>query len=178
MADGQITINQRATEPNAPGVGKIALAYNNVTGRWEGKLPNGDLVLFESLFGSTKVFADRQDDQTTTDGTNWTTYLTTNGNNFPTDGRYVIFLSFFYGYSVDTRDFESRILIDGAQVGEILKLEGKDSGTDQRVPATIMAITTNNLTNSNFQVQHQFKAQQNGDEARMYSSTIGIWRIS
>ena len=72
----------------------------------------------------------------------------------------------------------SRIAIDGTTLEEELRIEHKDTGSDIRLPIGYnYIIDGSDLSNLGGFIDFDFKCQENGDTARVYSATITFKRV-
>ena len=126
-----------------------------------------------SVFG-TEYSEIRSTVDATTGSGSFQPVLTLNTEIVPT-GKYLI--SFFYnwGYSTVQRDFVAQIMIDDKNVIMVHQQEPKDPGVDQR-NITSGSIPVE-LTQGSHKIELQYRAQQNGDTARIYNMNLQIWRV-
>jgi len=123
----ELIMGQNTGEPNQPSSGKIALGYNNVTGRFEGKLPGGTLVLFESDYGKQLAIAQRIADVTTTSGSPQD-YQQIALTNLEIGKVYQVDWSWAWSLDDITSKIGFRILLDSSSLaGFIYQIEPKDA---------------------------------------------------
>lgn len=90
--------------------------------------------------------------------------------------KYRIAANFFYGHNSASNDIRARLTLDGSPVYEI-RVEPKDSGIDQRLPAHIVDYPVN-LTNGNHTIGLEYRPSSGNRVSRMYRSTLEVWRVS
>lgn len=113
---------QNTASPNTPGAGKIALGYNNATGRWEGRLPNGDIVLFQSEYGTQLTIGQKDSDIANATAT-YATYQTFSLTGLTIGKVYEIEANIVWSLSNKAGEFRARIQIDAVTEGEEISEE-------------------------------------------------------
>jgi len=114
----------------------------------------------------------------TTTGSSFTTYSVLNFTVTDTSvvNKYRVNADFLWGHNSGSNDIRIRMLFDGVQLGEELRIEPKDSGRDQRLQNNILEFPTN-LTSGNHSVSLQYRPSSTSRVSRMYRSKIEVWRV-
>ena len=153
----QIVFAQRSSEPDTPSSGKVALAYNGTANRFEGKLPNGDLVTFSAPYGASVQIAQKNVTESTT-STTFQTYQTLNLINLNVGEVYKVTWSFTFNHSSASNSMNIRHLLDASLLGSLVTKEPKDS-------SDLMAYT---------QVNYFIASSASQTIEVQYSSEVGV----
>lgn len=84
--------------------------------------------------------------------------------------------SFSWGHNSASNDARFRVLVDGVPLPEELRIEPKDPGTDQRIPAEILDYL-DNLSIGNHSIALQARPATASRITRIYKAVIEVWRV-
>jgi hypothetical protein len=157
-----LIMGQNVGSPQVPSAGKVGLGYNNVTGRWEGRLPNGDIILFQSVYGSNLHIVQKDTDESTTSAV-FQTYQTITATGLTIGSVYKY--EFVFQWSLDNKagEFLCRTQLDAVSQGEELGFE--TATANQIKSASIKRFFTATATSHAITVQFASGA----NTATMYS---------
>lgn len=177
----KIILNQTAQAPTAPAVGKATITLTT-TNKVRITDSDGNSFIFEesSVYGSNSAYTKDQYYDTNT-STNYSTYtgLIYEAGLAVAGQKYEIEFSAIVNYSTASRNIKLRVALDGNTLEEEISVELKDTGTDVRVPMGYKYIVDGSvLNNAGGFVDFDFRSQQNGDTAKVYSATVTFKRIS
>jgi len=176
---GKLTIKEESSNPQTPVSGNRTM-YPKQDGWYE----INDSGVVKNLF-SDKVFGlnyigQSSSGQDTNTLNSFKTYL---GLSYPsgiaTNGyKYEIEFHALTRYSTSGRNHICRIALDGNTIEEEISIEHKDTGSDIRFPIGYKYIIDGNQLNGNGGfIDFDYRAQQNGDTARVYSCTLTFKRV-
>lgn len=140
---------------------------------WQGNVkPIGAL---NPVIGSQRVFKRKTTQQNST-STGFTQYdsMTVN-NNLATSVKHEFICDFKWGYASGSQDIRVRIMLNGVQQGDEIRLEPKDAGTDQRISGSFF--DEFDMPPGNNIVSIEFASSQGGTQARMYESKMRSMRV-
>lgn len=181
MANGVITFLKRLTAPSAPAVGKTRLYIDDSGSKPEVKYINEDGNIYDlrSVYGSNlETISEFYTDTSTS--VNFKTYGgTTYAAGLAVAGqKYKITFSLLEKYSSLGRNFICRIALDGVTLEQEISFENKDSGSDIRIPVSYTYIIDGSqLNNAGGFLDVDYRCQQNGDTATVYSCSMEFIRI-
>lgn len=96
---------------------------------------------------------------------------------------YLGLLNLIWSFDSTSRDFQARILLDGVQVGEPLRIEPQDAGgydttygTNQRLSSTVVSLLPS-LMGETHTVEWQARGASNRIEAYVHHSAIIAFRV-
>ena len=169
-----ITLDERATTPNAPANGKQVISVDQNNGLSTRKSA-GSVETLKSIFGAN--FASKRKDALETTSSNSApgrVYDTLSISNAPL-GNYMVFYKFTWrgGDSGKNLIFELR---DNASTlsNTYMEIEPKDTGSDIRTPQ--MGFTILNL-NGNHDIDLVYRPESDGKTCYLYSWEIAVFRI-
>jgi hypothetical protein len=84
-------------------------------------------------------------------------------------------IDFYWGHDATSNDIRVRLMVDGAQQGEEMRIEPKDAGTDQRIQNNLLRYVEN-LSIGNHTLSLEYRPANASRTSRMYYSTIEVWR--
>ena len=90
--------------------------------------------------------------------------------------KYRLNADFLWGHNSASNDIRIRVLLDGAQIGEELRIEPKDPGSDQRFQNNIM-VFAENLTPGTHSFTLQYRPATASRVSSMYRSELEVWRV-
>ena len=85
-------------------------------------------------------------------------------------------IDFYWGHNSGSNDIRARLMVDGAQQGEELRIEPKDAGVDQRIQNNLLRYV-DNLSIGNHTLSIEYRPSVGSRISRMYYSTIEVWRV-
>lgn len=145
------------------------LTYDSNLELWENKSPSRYGEDFNSII---------KDSTETTSGNQFSNYSTLNFNVSRNEAnRYRLNAEFFWSHNSASNDIRIRVLLDGNQVAQELRIEPKDSGSDQRIQNNIL-FYAQNLSIGNHTFQLQYRPASSSRVSRMHYSTLECWRVS
>lgn len=177
MADATITMLGRPTPPSGPAAGKFKFYFNANTGEPEYVDDQGNAYPFGNPFGKNFNKLKRDDTLTTSD-TAFSTYLNAQINNLDPAGTYRVAIHYIWGHASASNDFRARLLVNGVQKGQEMRVEPKDPGTDQRIHTSFIDYFDPNELQVNDTFEFQFASGTSGTQARMYSAILEFWRVA
>jgi len=90
---------------------------------------------------------------------------------------YRINADFYWGHNSASNDIRVIIELDGVQLGEQIRIEPKDQGTDQRIQNNLLRYAQN-LSVGSHTIDLSYRPASSSRQSRMYASTIEVWRVS
>ena len=85
-------------------------------------------------------------------------------------------IDFYWGHNSGSNDIRVRLMVDGVQQGEELRIEPKDAGADQRIQNNLLRYV-NNLSVGNHTLSIEYRPSVGSRISRMFYSTIEVWRV-
>lgn len=166
-----LNFQEIATAPDAPNTSEVDVYYRS--GEFYYKASDGVEHSFKSGVHGENFNINIGDWEETFTTTSWETYL---GLTMPSSitGLYEIEVQFFCSFSSTSRDFFSRIALNGSDIGSYTNIEIKDSGSDQRLPYSYKKFV--NLTGGEV-LDLDFKTKQWGDNLKIYEGFIKVSRV-
>lgn len=140
---------------------------------WQGNVkPIGSL---NSVIGSQRVFKRKttQQDSTSTSFIQYDSMVVTNNSQSVVKHEFICDLK--CGYASTSQDIRIRITVGGVQLGDEIRFEPKDIGTDQRLPAFFFDEI--DLPVGNTTIAIEMASSQNGKQARIFSSKMRSMRV-
>lgn len=149
---------------------------------------NNDFIVWDSVLGKFKNVKQprfgtdfneiTRDTVQSFTGVNWQTYSTLNFSVSGPDllNKFRFGLNFLWRHSSIANAAQFRLLLDGVQLGDILQIEPKDSGTNQRIDGTLIRYSSN-LATGNHSVIFQVKPLTSSQTTTIHQSTLEIWRV-
>lgn len=163
---------------NIPTNGYVIFPNADDSGNWYSKDWQGNVAPIGSLnpvIGSQRVFKRKITQQNST-ATTFTEYDSmTVPNNLGSNVKHEFICEFKWGYASASQDIRVRIMLNGVQQGDELRIEPKDPGTDQRLPGSFFDEL--DLPPGNNTIAIEFASSQGGTQARMYSSKMRSMRV-
>lgn len=136
-----------------------------------------NLTLQSGGFGMNKAWSKKQANETTT-GNSWAVYDTLDFT--VTDSavnEFRVNVDFFWGHSNVSNDIRVQFLLDGNLIGNEMRVEPKDAGSDQRYQNNILDYLTN-LSLGDHTLTLRYRPATNNRISRLYYSIIEAWRIA
>jgi hypothetical protein len=111
-------------------------------------------------------------------GGNFTTYSTLNFNVSDTGGvnEYRLNIDFLWGHNSASNDARFQMVLDGSPVGEELRIEPKDAGTDQRYQNNIVFFAQN-LAQGSHTLELTARPATASRTTRIYQAITEVWRV-
>lgn len=88
---------------------------------------------------------------------------------------YRLNIDFLWGHNSASNDARFRMYLDGSQVGEELRIEPKDAGTDQRFQNNILFFA-NNLSQGSHTLELRARPSSGNRQTRLYRAYSEVWR--
>ena len=155
--------------------GSVSL-YPKVDGKWYSKDENN---IEEPMASANPVFGEGYQlasnfVQSQINVLGWVDYISISPN-ILNAGKYRITTDLVFRYSNAGRDFQARLLVNGVQVKDILRLEQKDTGTDQRdwAERTFRVDLVSGVND----IKLQFQPSVDGDTATMVEAELDLFRV-
>jgi hypothetical protein len=128
----------------------------------------------ESAFGKDQAYAERIGLENFS-GSQFQTYLQTNLVVTDTSGsnRYRVNIDFLWGHNNSSSDIIARLLFNGTT--KELRIEPKDTGTDQRIQNNILKKFTN-LAPGTYPILLEIRPSSSSRTSRVYEAVIEAWR--
>ncbi|MBE9542519.1 MAG: hypothetical protein IMF01_09390 [Proteobacteria bacterium] len=176
LSDGTWNFPDRTSNPAAPTPGRVKLFI-------KGLKPyiiesGGTVKTFESVFGSGASDTESNSSLTNT-STTYQAHSTLVLSNLVEGARMRIGSRASWGMSVATRNINIALNVDGAEK-RMLAVETGDTGADIRNSLnefTYFTVTALQAANGAV-VKIEYRPEQSGDTATIYSSAIECWRVS
>lgn len=113
-----------------------------------------------------------------TSGFQFSTYdtLTFNVSDLSGVNKYRFGFNYFYGHNSATNDIRIEHRLDGLVIEEELRVEPKDTGTDQRIPGVFVAYASN-LSPGTHSISIAYRPASASRTSRMFRSNLEIWRV-
>lgn len=176
---GKLTVKEELSNPQTPTSGNRTL-YPKTDGWYE----IDDSGVVRNLFSQNVYGLNYIGESSTGEDTNtinsFKTYL---GFSYPSGiavpgYKYEIGFNALTRYSTSGRNHICRIALDGNTIEEQISIEHKDTGSDIRFPVNYKYIIDGNQLNGNGGfIDFDYRPQQNGDTARVYSCTLIFKRV-
>lgn len=179
MSDGTINLPVRTTPPDSPNTGRYKIWVASSDGKPRITDENGVTKTFETIYGS-EYFSDEAETIATNNSTTLETYLSVVFNNIeatPT-AKYVIECNIKYNHSSTGTDYRGQILVNGSPYKEELRVEPKDSGADQRIPATFKFPITGDVLSTAGNISFAYRSSSSGNTARTYYCFLELIRVA
>ena len=177
MSDGTLNFPHRSVPPSAPSVDRTKIWIDD-TG--EAKLTDsaGVTTPFKSIFGANYTYANNNV-ASINDTTTFQNYLTLNYAGLDTSPgtQYRIGLTFGWNYSVATRNYIARFLLNGVQFGPDFQVEPKDGGTDISHWETVFFVVDGATLSGSGTLEFEFRAQSAGDVATTNFASYELFRV-
>lgn len=177
---GKLTVGQESSAPQTPSAGLRTLFPKS-----DGWYEINDQGLEKKVFSENVYGRDYIGESLTGADTNTTssfkTYL---GLAYPAGiaiagYKYEIHFCALTRYSSTSRNHIVRIALDGSTLEEEITREPKDTGNDVRDPVGYTYVINGSaLDNTGGFIDFDYRAQQNGDTARVYSCTLTFKRTT
>lgn len=126
-------------------------------------------------FGKDFSVAEKEASESTT-GNSFDTYSSLTFNVSEASNKFRLNSDFYWGHNAASNDIRVRVQLDGTTLGSEIRIEPKDTGTDQRIQNNILRYV-DNLSVGSHTLDLQYKPSSNSKVSRMYSSTIESWRV-
>lgn len=136
-----------------------------------------NLTLKADGFGMNKSWSRKKANETTT-GNSWAVYdaldftVTDSAVN-----EFRVSVDFFWGHNSAANDIRVQFLLDGNLIGNEMRVEPKDAGSDQRYQNNILDYLTN-LSLGVHTLTLRYRPATNNKLSRMYYSIIEAWRVA
>lgn len=175
-----IVLTKMPNPPTSVGVGESSISISSLTG--DAQITDGDSGItktFKSVYGSNLVTLNEfytgtssSSSFSTYSGTTYSAGLGVSGQ------KYKISFCLLQRYSSLGRNFICRVAIDGSTLEQEISFENKDSGSDIRVPIYYFYIIDGSqLNNAGGFLDVDYRCQQDGDTATIYSCSLEFIRI-
>ena len=130
------------------------------------------------VFGNDRAEITRQESVTVT-GSAFVSYETLDFNVSDTSGtnKYRLNLSFKWSHDSASNDGRFRMYLDGAFVGEEIRIEPKDQGSDQRIQNNILHYAEN-LSQGSHTLELRFRPSTASRDTTVHKAVIEAWRFS
>lgn len=177
---GRITIKQETITPSTPSTANRAL-YPKADGWYE----MNDQGVERSLFSNDNVYGQEyfsavKDTQDTISGTlNYKTYLTLNYNDIQDSdtAKYVLKINVLWNHSSTGTDYRARTRLNGSIFGPGMKVEPKDTGSDQRIPYNMEIPLTGSELGASGSISYEY-GSSGGNTARTYYCFMQLVRVA
>lgn len=163
---------------NIPTNGYVVFPNADDNGNWYSKDWQGNVKPIGSLnpvIGSQRVFKRKttQQNSTSTAFAEYDSMIV--NNNLASTIKHEFICDFKWGYASGSQDIRVRIMLNGVQQGDEIRMEPKDPGTDQRRVGHFFDEL--DIPPGNSTIAIEFASSQNGTQARMYSSKMRSMRV-